>query len=55
MGLKLKKVTEICKLKIDTMETLLAGKFPKEFDEMFSVSSPNEFGAKKNLDIKKVF
>lgn len=49
---KWKKVTEICNHKIDTMETLLAGKFPKEFDEMFSASKNGLFPSPKEIHFK---
>ncbi|MTK11492.1 MAG: hypothetical protein F8N39_05200 [Clostridiaceae bacterium] len=49
---KWEKVTEICNHKIDTMETLLAGKFPKEFDEMFSVSKNGLFPSPKEIHFK---
>lgn len=46
---KWKMVTEICNHKIDTMETLLAGKFPKEFDEMFSALKNGLFPSPKEI------
>lgn len=49
---KWEKVTEICNHKIDTMETLLAGKFPKEFDEMFSASKNGLFPSPKEIHFK---
>lgn len=50
--IKWEKVTEICNHKIDTMETLLAGKFPKEFDEMFSASKNGLFPSPKEIHFK---
>lgn len=46
---KWKKMTEICNHKIDTMETLLAGKFPKEFEEAFSGSENGMFPSPKEI------
>lgn len=47
--LKWKKMTEICNHKIDTMETLLSGKFPKEFEEAFSSYKDGMFPAPKEI------
>ena len=33
---KWKDMTEVCNRRIETMETLLSGEFPKEFDKFFS-------------------
>lgn len=49
---KWQKVKEVCNHKIDTMETLLAGKFPKEFDEVFSISSNGMFPSPKEIHFK---
>lgn len=46
------KITEICNHRIDTMETLLAGKFPKEFDEVFSASKDGMFPSPKEIHFK---
>jgi len=46
---KWQKVIEICNHRIDTMETLLAGKFPKEFDELFSASKNGMFPSPKEI------
>lgn len=46
---KWKKVKEICNHRIDTMETLLAGKFPKEFEEIFSDSKSGMFPSPKEI------
>lgn len=43
------KITEICNHRIDTMETLLAGKFPKEFDDVFSASKGGMFPSPKEI------
>ena len=49
---KWKKVTEFCNHKIDTMETLLAGKFPKEFEEIFSGKNNGMFPNPKEIHFK---
>ena len=49
---KWEKVTEICNHRIDTMETLLAGKFPKEFDEIFNASKNGIFPSPKEIHFK---
>ncbi|MHC1682959.1 MAG: SWIM zinc finger family protein [Clostridiaceae bacterium] len=46
---KWKRVTEICNHKIDTMETLLSGKFPKEFEDVFSASKDGMFPTPKEI------
>ena len=46
---KWKSITEVCKHRIDTMETLLLGKFPKEFDEFFSDSKYGLFPSPKEI------
>lgn len=47
--LKWQKMTELCNHKIDTMETLLKGKFPKEFEEAFSGSKNGMFPSPKEI------
>lgn len=47
--LKWKKMTELCNHKIDTMETLLKGKFPKEFEEVFSGSKSGMFPSPREI------
>lgn len=49
---KWEKLTDLCNHKIDTMETLLAGKFPKEFDEIFSDSKNGMFPSPKEIHFK---
>lgn len=46
---KWQRVIEICNQKIDTMETLLLGNFPKELDEMFSNSTNGMFPSPKEI------
>lgn len=46
---KWKKLTEICNHRIDTMETLFSGKFPREFDEFFSDSKYGLFPSPKEI------
>jgi uncharacterized Zn finger protein len=43
------KIIELCNHKIDTMEALLAGKFPKEFEEVFSASKEGMFPSPKEI------
>jgi uncharacterized Zn finger protein len=43
------KITELCNHKIDTMETLLAGKFPREFEAVFSASKDGMFPNPKEI------
>ncbi|MBP2031866.1 putative Zn finger protein [Clostridium algifaecis] len=47
--IKWQKMTEICNHKIDTMETLLSGKFPMEFEEAFSSSKDGMFPTSKEI------
>lgn len=49
---KWQRVIEICNQKIDTMETLLLGNFPKELDEMFSNSTNGMFPNPKEIHFK---
>ena len=49
---KWKDVTEACNNRIDTLETLLSGKFPKEFDEFFSNSKYGLFPSPKEIHFK---
>lgn len=49
---KWEKMTEVCNHRIDTMETLLSGKFPKEFDEFFSDSKYGLFPSPKEIHFK---
>jgi uncharacterized Zn finger protein len=44
-----KSVLEFCKHRIDTMETLILGKFPKEFDELFKASKNGLFPYPKEI------
>ena len=44
-----KSVLEICNHRIDTMETLIGGKFPKEFDELFRASKNGLFPYPKEI------
>jgi len=46
---KWKSVLEICNHRIDTMETLILGKFPKEFDELFKASKNGLFPSPKEI------
>lgn len=46
------KVKQLCNRKIDTLETLLLGSFPKEFDEMFSNSRNGIFPSPKEIHFK---
>jgi len=46
---KWKSVLEICNHRIDTMETLILGKFPKEFDELFKASKIGLFPSPKEI------
>lgn len=50
--IKWKNITEICNHRIDTMETLLLGKFPKEFDEFFIDSRNGLFPSVKEIRFK---
>ena len=43
------KITDLCNHKIDTMETLLAGKFPKEFEQVFSESKEGMFPSPREI------
>ncbi|WP_129596215.1 SWIM zinc finger family protein [Anaerophilus nitritogenes] len=43
------RVIEICNHRIDTMETLIAGEFPKEFDELFKESKNGLFPSLKEI------
>lgn len=49
---KWQRVIEICNQKIDTMETLLLGNFPKELDEMFSNSKNGMFPSPKEIHFR---
>lgn len=49
---KWKKVIGICNHQIDTMETLIAGEFPKEFDELFKESKNGLFPSSKEIHFK---
>ncbi len=49
---KWQRVIEICNQKIDTMETLLLGNFPKELDEMFNNSINGMFPSPKEIHFK---
>ncbi|URZ00287.1 SWIM zinc finger family protein [Clostridium felsineum] len=49
---KWKNITEICNGKIDTMETLLLGEFPNEFNQLFSDSSNGLFPSSKEIHFK---
>lgn len=49
---KWSNITEVCKHKIDTMETMLLGKFPKEFDEFFNDSRYGLFPSPKEIHFK---
>ncbi len=51
-SIKWKKVIEFCNHKIETMETLIAGKFPKEFDELFKASKNGLFPNPKEIHFK---
>ncbi len=42
-------VLEICNHRIDTMETLISGEFPKEFDELFKASKNGLFPCPKEI------
>lgn len=44
-----KSVLEICNHRIDTMETLISGKFPKEFDELFKAAKNGLFPYPKEI------
>jgi len=44
---KWKNVIELCNHRIDTMETLILGEFPKEFDELFRASKMDYFHIQK--------
>jgi uncharacterized Zn finger protein len=46
------KVKQLCNRKIDTLETLLLGSFPKVFDEMFSNSKNGIFPSPKEIHFK---
>ncbi|MEG0134246.1 MAG: SWIM zinc finger family protein, partial [Clostridium sp.] len=46
---KWENVMEICSGRIDTMEALLMGKFPKEFNEFFSDSKKGLFPSPKEI------
>ena len=49
---KWESVIEICNHRIDTMETLIAGQFPKEFDELFKESKNGLFPYPKEIHFK---
>lgn len=49
---KWERVIEICNQKIDTIETLLLGNFPKELDEMFSNSKNGMFPSPKEIHFR---
>lgn len=46
---KWESVLEICNHRIDTMESLLIGEFPKEFDELFRTSEKGLFPYPKEI------
>lgn len=46
------RVKQLCNRKIDTLETLLLGNFPKELDEMFSNSKNGIFPSPKEIHFK---
>jgi uncharacterized Zn finger protein len=46
---KWKDMTEVCNRRIETMETLLSGEFPKEFDKFFSDSRYGLFPSPKEI------
>lgn len=46
------KVKQLCNRKIDTLETLLLGSFPKEFDELFSNSINGIFPSPKEIHFR---
>lgn len=46
---KWESVIEICNHRIDTMESLLIGEFPKEFDELFRTSEKGLFPYPKEI------
>jgi len=46
---KWESVIEICNHRIDTMESLLVGEFPKEFDELFRTSEKGLFPYPKEI------
>lgn len=49
---KWESVIEICNHRIDTMETLIAGQFPKEFDKLFKESKNGLFPYPKEIHFK---
>ncbi|WP_294374419.1 hypothetical protein [uncultured Clostridium sp.] len=49
---KWKNIMEFCNHKIDTLETLIEGKFPKEFQEIFNKSEYGLFPHPKEIHFK---
>lgn len=49
---KWRNITKVCNHRVDTMETLLLGKFPQEFHEFFSDSKEGLFPSPKEIHFK---
>lgn len=49
---KWRNITKVCNHRVDTMETLILGKFPQEFHEFFSDSKEGLFPSPKEIHFK---